>query len=179
MMKTPVLLGVLVAIGTGARNARAQPADPELVEPGPAEPAEPADPGPAESAQPAPAESAQPAPAEPPLEEGFASADQVFAAKPPRSLADHEVHFEDVPVRRKSGRGLWIGYSARRQVFVVPVDPSFVSFVAVGAKVDVRGTLRKSPAAAQAARDFALDRASARRLANAPLYIDAWSISYL
>jgi hypothetical protein len=64
-------------------------------------------------------------------------------------------------------------------VFVLPVDPSFVSFVAVGAKVDLRGTLRESPAAAQAARDFALDRASSRRLANEPLYIDAWSISYM
>ncbi|HSK04965.1 MAG TPA: hypothetical protein VK932_27140 [Kofleriaceae bacterium] len=170
-MKTPVLLGVLAAIGAGARDARAQPAEPEPAE------SEPADPKPAEPAE---AERAEPAePAEPPLEEGFASAEQVFAAKPPRSLADHEVYFEDVPVRRKSGRGLWIGYSARRQVFVLPVDPSFVSFVAVGAKVDVRGTLRESPAAAQAARDFALDRASARRLANAPLYIDAWSISYM
>ncbi len=170
MMKIPVLLGVLVAIGAGARDARAQSAEPERAEPEPAEP---------ERAKPEPAEPERGEPAEPPLEEGFASADQVFAEDPPRSLADHEVHLEDVPVRRKSGRGLWIGYSARRQVFVVPVDPSFVSFVTVGAKVDVRGTLREPPGAAQAARDFALDRASSRRLANAPLYIDAWSISYM
>ncbi len=170
MTKTPVLLSVLVAIGTDVRAAHAQPAEPE---PESAKPAE------SDTAEPEPADPERAEPAEPPLEEGFASAEQVFAANPPRSLADYEVHLEDVPVRRKSGRGLWIGYSARRQVFVVPVDPSFVSFVAVGAKVDVRGTLRETPGAAQAARDFALDRASTRRLANEPLYIDAWSISYM
>ena len=110
---------------------------------------------------------------------GFLSADQVFAEDLPRSFADWEVYLDDVPVRRKSGRGVWIGYSNRRQVFVVPANPSFVSFVVVGATVDVRGTLRETPAAPQAARDFGLDRTSTKMIAREPLYIDAWSISYM
>jgi hypothetical protein len=149
MRQASALLGVLLAIGTCSPEARANPRPPE---------AEPEDEG---------------------GQAGFLSADRVFDEHLPRSFADWEVYLDDVPVRRKSGRGLWIGYSARRQVFVVPIDPSFVSFVVVGATVDVRGTLRETPAAPQAAREFGLDRTSTRMIAREPLYIDAWSISYM
>jgi hypothetical protein len=149
MTEAPALLGVLLAIGICASEARGDSPAPE---------AEPEDEG---------------------GKAGFLSADQVFDKDLPRSFADWEVDLDDVPVRRKSGRGLWIGYSARRQVFVVPIDPSFVSFVVVGATVDVRGTLRETPAAPQAAREFGLDRTSTKMIAREPLYIDAWSISYM
>ncbi len=87
------------------------------------------------------------------------------------------VHLEDVPVRRKAGNGLWIGYSRRHQLFAVPIDPSFVEFVTVGARIDLRGTLRETPSARQATMVFALDRTSSRLIADEPLYIDAWTMA--
>lgn len=95
----------------------------------------------------------------------------------PGDLAGTEVELDDVRVRAKSGNGLWVGYTRQRQIFVLPIDPSFVEFVTVGAALDVRGTLRETPSAAQAAKTFAMGAQSARKLAGDRFYIEAWTVS--
>jgi hypothetical protein len=95
----------------------------------------------------------------------------------PANLADQNVNLENVTVRKKSGNGMWVGYTSRRQIFVVPADPSFIEFVAIGGRVDLHGTLRKAPSASQAKLTFGMDMASARRLGGEQLYIEAWSIT--
>jgi hypothetical protein len=104
---------------------------------------------------------------------------QIFADRDPESLVGTEVYLEDVPIRRKSGNGLWVGYGRRHLLFVAPIDPSSVEALAVGARIDVRGTLRRAPAPQQAAKIFALDAASTRRFASERLYLDAWSLDEL
>ncbi|MGE0549747.1 MAG: hypothetical protein AB7O24_29160 [Kofleriaceae bacterium] len=88
------------------------------------------------------------------------------------------IHLTDIMVRAKSGNGLWVGYTAARQIFVVPIDPSFVEFVTVSAHVDIRGTVREAPSASQAARIFAMDATSSKRLGRDRFYIEAWTVSY-
>jgi hypothetical protein len=87
------------------------------------------------------------------------------------------VHLVDVPIRGKAGRGVWVGYEPGEQVFVVPMDPSSVEFLAVGARIDVRGELVAAPGAEHVRRHLALDASSARRLARAPHYVQAWSVT--
>lgn len=106
---------------------------------------------------------------------GFATERQVFARAPAVGL---EVHLEDVRIASKAGRGLWIeGGRGRRQVFVVPIDPSQVEMLAPGARIDVRGTLRSSPSARQAALELGVGMRAARRIAASPHYIDAWAVT--
>lgn len=95
----------------------------------------------------------------------------------PGDLAGTEVELDDVRVRAKSGNGLWVGYTRQRQIFVLPIDPSLVEFVTVGAALDIRGTLRETPSAAQAVKTFAMGAQSARKLAGDRFYIDAWTVS--
>jgi hypothetical protein len=104
---------------------------------------------------------------------------QIFADQESESLIGTEVYLEDVPIRGKSGNGLWVGYQRRHQLFVAPIDPSSVEALTVGARIDVRGTLRRAPAPRQAAKLFALDAASTRRFAGERLYLDAWSVNEL
>ena len=92
-------------------------------------------------------------------------------------LAGRDVRLEDVRVRSRTGNGLWVGYRSSRQIFVVPPDPSLVEELRVGVKIDVIGTLREPPAAAQARYRYALGPRTARRLSRAPLYVHAWSVT--
>lgn len=95
----------------------------------------------------------------------------------PGDLAGTEVELDDVRVRAKSGNGLWVGYTRQRQIFVLPIDPSLVEFVTVGAALDIRGTLRETPSASQAVKTFAMGAQSARKLAGDRFYVDAWTVS--
>jgi hypothetical protein len=110
------------------------------------------------------------------LEEAELDPKQLYGASS-ASLADTVVSLDAVPVRSKSGNGVWVGYSPHRQIYVVPPDPSSIGFLTVGAKVDIHGTLRVTPSAGQATLSFAMDRGSAGRLARDHIYIDAWSMT--
>lgn len=86
------------------------------------------------------------------------------------------VDLQAVVVRAKSGNMMRVSLG-RRQLFVAPIDPSMLGFIRVGAIVDVRGTLRASPGAAQARVTYAIDRKSAAQLARDRVFVDAWSVS--
>ncbi|HVK86480.1 MAG TPA: hypothetical protein VM513_20315 [Kofleriaceae bacterium] len=85
------------------------------------------------------------------------------------------VHLENVVVRAKSGLMMRVAVG-RHQIYVAPVDPSMLEFLAVGATVDVRGTLRRAPSAPQARLAYAMSSHEARRLARQGVYLDAWSL---
>jgi hypothetical protein len=110
-------------------------------------------------------------------EAGFADPALVFTKKPPLGLVGMQVHLDHIRVQGKSGNGLWVGPTKGRRIFVVPVDPSFIEFVAVGAVLDIRGVLRETPAPAQARKSWAVDARTARCLAYEPVYIDAWNLN--
>jgi hypothetical protein len=95
----------------------------------------------------------------------------------PRRLAGSTVYLDDVPIRAKSGNGMWVGYTSQRRIFVAPIDPSSLNFVTVGTRVDIHGTAREAPNASLATKVFAVDGSTARRLGGDNLYIDAWSLT--
>jgi hypothetical protein len=81
----------------------------------------------------------------------------------PSQLAGSNVHLDDIPIRGKSGNGMWVGHGERR-IFIAPIDPSALEFLTVGTRVDIHGTAREAPNAAQARKVYAVDRSTARRL---------------
>jgi hypothetical protein len=85
------------------------------------------------------------------------------------------VHLENVVVRAKTGLMMRVAVG-RHEIYVAPVDPSMLEFLAVGATVDVRGTLRRAPSAPQARFAYAMSAREARRLARQHVYVDAWSL---
>lgn len=88
------------------------------------------------------------------------------------------VFLDDVKVRSTSGNLVRVSVG-RRQLFVAPVDPSVIQFLAVGAIIDVHGTLRETPSAAQAKLIYAASGRAAARMARDRVYVDAWSVSTL
>jgi len=86
------------------------------------------------------------------------------------------VRFESAVVRAKSGLLLRVAIG-KHEIFVAPPDPSSLEWIAVGAKVDVQGTLQRTPTAQQARLVYAMGPVEARRLARTRFYVDAWSVS--
>jgi len=86
------------------------------------------------------------------------------------------VRLEHAVVRAKSGLVLRVA-SQHHEIFVAPDDPSKLDFLAVGAHVDVQGTLHRAPAAPQARLVYAMSRGEARRLARTRFYVDAWALT--
>jgi hypothetical protein len=86
------------------------------------------------------------------------------------------VWLKDVVVRQKSGNVLRIG-ERRHELFVAPQDPSTLDFLTVGAHVDVRGTLRRTPSAPQARLIYAMSSPAARRLARDRFYVAVASVT--
>lgn len=94
----------------------------------------------------------------------------------PRAVADGTgVFFENAIVRAKTGIVLRV-LAGKHEIFVVPADPSVLDFLAVGAHVDIQGTLRHPPAAAQARLIYAMSTREASWLAHTRFYVDASSV---
>jgi hypothetical protein len=107
-------------------------------------------------------------------ESAVLSAQELF--EDPRAVTDGtSVLFEQAVVRAKTGIVLRVA-AARHEIFVVPADPSVLDFLAVGAHVDIQGTLRRPPAAAQARLVYAMSTREAQRLAHTRFYVDASSV---
>lgn len=86
------------------------------------------------------------------------------------------VRLEGMVVRAKSGRTLRVRHG-KQELFVIPVDPASLEFIAVGAKVDVLGTLVETPSAGQARLMYAMSAREAQRIARQRVYVDAWSVT--
>ena len=86
------------------------------------------------------------------------------------------VRFEGAVVRAKSGLLMRVAVGTH-EIFVAPPDPSSLEFLAVGANVDVQGTLRRTPTAAQARLIYAMAPGEARRLARTRFYVEASAVS--
>jgi hypothetical protein len=86
------------------------------------------------------------------------------------------VRLEDVVVRAKAGNVVRVSYG-KHEIFVVPPDPAKLDFIAIGAHVNVQGTLRRSPSAPQAKLEYAMRASEARRLSRTRFYVDAWSLT--
>lgn len=105
-----------------------------------------------------------------------ASRQELFVRDPSLRVDGTNVYLEHMVVRAKSGHMMRVAYG-KHEIFVAPVDPSTLDFVAVGAKVDVRGTLRDAPSASQARLVYAMSPREARLLARSGVYVDAWSVT--
>jgi len=105
---------------------------------------------------------------------GPATKQELFASRSAQ-VEGTNVYLESMVVRAKSGLMARIG-SRGHEIFVAPNDPSSLEYVAVGATVDVRGTLVRTPSAGQARLIYAMSSRESRRLARDPVYVDAWSL---
>ena len=105
---------------------------------------------------------------------GPATKQEVFASRK-ALLEGTNVYLENMVVRAKSGLMARLG-SGRHEIFVAPNDPSTLDYIAVGATVDVRGTLVKTPSAGQARLIYAMSTRESRRIARDSVYVDAWAL---
>lgn len=112
----------------------------------------------------------------------------LFAAPPlaqPQSLFDpkemtdgQNIRMDQAVVRAKAGILLRVEVD-HQQIFVAPIDPSSIEFIAIGARLSINGTLRRPPTAQQARLTYAMGPSEAQRLAQSPFYVVAWSVSAL
>jgi hypothetical protein len=103
------------------------------------------------------------------------TAAQLFAT--PDAMTDGlNVRIEHAVVRAKSGLVLRV-VADNHEIFVAPNDPTKLDFLAIGARVNVQGTLHRAPTAPQARLVYAMSRSEARRLAHTRFYIDAWALT--
>ncbi|MDX2091058.1 MAG: hypothetical protein SFX73_24575 [Kofleriaceae bacterium] len=120
---------------------------------------------------------AQTEPEEPPLaDSGPASWTDLREHRQELMAPGTNVYLEGMVVRGKSGRTLRVG-RGKQELFVIPVDPTSVDYMAVGAKVDVRGMLVETPSAGQAKLVYAMSGREARRIARQRVIVDAWSVT--
>lgn len=100
---------------------------------------------------------------------------ELFAT--PGAMSDGAtVRLDGVVIRAKSGNVLRVAIG-HHEIFVAPNNPSTLGFLAIGARVDVLGTLRRAPSARQAQLIYAMETREARRLARTRYYVEAWSVS--
>ena len=152
---------------TDGSGERPKPRLPERQQPAPA-------PAPAPSSS-LPTPGVNPAENLPPDQLSPVTNDELFG-DPDEMIEGTNVHLEDLVVRAKSGL-LLRAADDRHEIFVAPIDPSWLDFLTVGAHIDIRGTLRASPSARQAKLVFAMSTREAKRLARTPVYVDAWSLT--
>lgn len=98
---------------------------------------------------------------------------QLVSEPSPRLFAGTRIDVHDVVVQAKSGRGIWVGPSARTALLVVPSDPAMLATITVGERVDLEGTIRETPTLAEVVRQFALDAVLAERAVEEEVYVDA------
>ena len=94
----------------------------------------------------------------------------------PTTFAGHAVDLANVPVRAATGRGLWVGFGPRSELFLAPLHETQLVGIEAGDRVAVRGTVREVPVGTEAARHPALEPARAR---GEKVYLEASSVTKL
>lgn len=103
------------------------------------------------------------------------TADELFDI-PEAMTEGTNVRLENVVVRAKSGNVVRVRYG-KHEIFVSPPDPAKLDWIAVGARINVQGTLRRTPSAPQARLQYAMRTGEARRLSRTRFYVDAWALT--
>jgi hypothetical protein len=98
---------------------------------------------------------------------------QLWTAPDPSQLAGQALTVNDVPVRSKTGKALWIGYNDLARVMVVPTDATALDKIEAGQRVTLTGTVEKMPPADQARKQWSLPPDMQAQLAKEPVYIHA------
>lgn len=94
----------------------------------------------------------------------------------PRTFAGHAVELANVPVRAVTGRGLWVGFGPRSELFLAALHETELVGIAPGDRVAIRGTVREVPVGAEAAKRPALEPARAR---GEKVYLEAAEVTKL
>jgi hypothetical protein len=93
------------------------------------------------------------------------------------TFAGHAVDLASVPVRAVTGRGLWVGFGPRSELFLAPLHETQLVGIEVGDRVAVRGTVRELPALGAAGTgEAALAPARAR---SEKVYVEAAALTKL
>jgi hypothetical protein len=100
---------------------------------------------------------------------------QELFGDPDAMVEGTNVRLDQAVVRAKAGTMLRVLID-HHEIFVSPPDPSKLEFVRPGARVNIQGTLRATPAAPQGQLTYAMSSGEAHRLARTKLYVDAWSV---
>ncbi len=101
---------------------------------------------------------------------------QELFADPEMMTEGTSVRLEGAVIRAKAGILLRVAID-KHELFVSPIDPSVMEFLAVGARINVMGTLHRVPSPQQARLMYAMGPREAARLARTHFYVDAWSVS--
>jgi len=81
-----------------------------------------------------------------PYQQGaIVSAIRLLSALDPTTFAGHAVDLGNVPVRAVTGKGLWVGFGPRSELFLVPLHDVQLVGVEPGDRVAIRGTVRAVP----------------------------------
>ncbi len=116
-------------------------------------------------------------PPEPAPDEPVLTARELFS-DPQAMTEGANVRLDSAVIRAKSGNVLRVA-TEHHEIFVAPNDPSSLNYLTSGARIEVLGTLRRSPSARQAQLVYAMPACDARRLARTRFYIDAWDVMAL
>jgi len=96
------------------------------------------------------------------------------------TFAGHAVDLASVPVRAVTGRGLWVGFGPRSELFLAPLHETQLVGIEVGDRVAVRGTVRELSAASAAGAEGVAEAALApARARGEKVYVEAEALTKL
>lgn len=98
---------------------------------------------------------------------------RLWTASDPSQLAGQTLTVSNVPVRRETGKAMWIGYNDLAQVLVVPNDAATLEQIEEGERVTISGTVEKMPPVDQARRLWNLPQELQAQLGKELVYINA------
>lgn len=100
----------------------------------------------------------------------------VTIAPDPAALVGQSISFEDIPVRRTTPKGAWVGYGPNSELYVMPSDEETAKQLKADTNVDISGTLRAAPDEKTAKQKWQLTSDHLAKLPEGTLYIEADSI---
>lgn len=98
----------------------------------------------------------------------------IDAIPSPWILSGQTMKLEGVPIHRRVGQGLWVGFGGASKIYVA--SDAVPDELEPGDRVDVEGTLRRTPALETAKETWQLYGPLLETIAERPLYLDAKSI---
>lgn len=97
-------------------------------------------------------------------------------AADPSTLVGQRIRLQGEPVRSVQGKGFWVGPSHGEQTFVVPPAGTDISTIKAGERVDLTGTIKKTPPTQEALKNWGLPETSRGVIEHEPVYIEAMNV---